>query len=202
VGARQRTHDRQPEASAAGLGHIGGAAGPRRQAGADDRPGVAPGNMGSGLGGLWARAGHEVMFSYSRSPEKLRELAAAAGRRGRSGSPGEAAAFADLVLLSVPWSQLDAALAEMGPAASALTGKVLLSTVNPVTEDLNHLEVGHTTSAAEVVAAGLPARGSSRASSRCSPPCCGVSGGISTEDSDPPSSSSATTPRPSAWWPG
>ncbi|HBB34590.1 MAG TPA: hypothetical protein DDZ80_13205 [Cyanobacteria bacterium UBA8803] len=42
---------------------------------------VGSGNMGGGLGKLWAKAGHEVVFSYSRNPDKLQQLAVAAGNQ-------------------------------------------------------------------------------------------------------------------------
>ena len=54
------------------------------------------GNLGSGLmggklGTLFARAGHEVVFSYARSREKLNRLARDAGGHARAGTPREAA---------------------------------------------------------------------------------------------------------------
>lgn len=41
---------------------------------------LGSGLMGGKLGTLFARAGHEVVFSYSRSNEKLEQLARNAGR--------------------------------------------------------------------------------------------------------------------------
>ena len=41
--------------------------------------------MGGKLGTIWARAGHEVVFSYARSEQKLAKLARdAKGRRERA----------------------------------------------------------------------------------------------------------------------
>ena len=37
------------------------------------------GNVGDALGELWAKAGHYVMFSFSRDPERLRILASQIG---------------------------------------------------------------------------------------------------------------------------
>jgi predicted dinucleotide-binding enzyme len=40
---------------------------------------IGSGKMGNGLGRLWARHGYHVMFSYSRNPERLPELAEEVG---------------------------------------------------------------------------------------------------------------------------
>lgn len=40
---------------------------------------IGPGGMGGGIGRLLARAGHDVIFSGSRNPEKLAHAAELAG---------------------------------------------------------------------------------------------------------------------------
>jgi predicted dinucleotide-binding enzyme len=52
---------------------------------------LGSGLMGGKLGTLFARAGHEVVFSYARSKEKLKRLARDAGGKARVGTPAEAA---------------------------------------------------------------------------------------------------------------
>src|SRR5207248_9312755 len=52
---------------------------------------LGSGLMGGKLGTIFARAGHDVVFSYSRSKEKLNRLAREAGKRARAGTPAEAA---------------------------------------------------------------------------------------------------------------
>jgi hypothetical protein len=47
--------------------------------------------MGAKLGTLFARAGHDVVFSYSRKRTKLETLARKAGTSARAGTPREAA---------------------------------------------------------------------------------------------------------------
>ena len=42
---------------------------------------LGSGLMGGKLGTLFARAGHEVVFSYARSKQKLERLARTAGRK-------------------------------------------------------------------------------------------------------------------------
>lgn len=59
---------------------------------------LGSGLMGGKLGTLFARAGHEVVFSYARSRDKLEALAKQAGGKARAGAPREAAENADAVL--------------------------------------------------------------------------------------------------------
>jgi 8-hydroxy-5-deazaflavin:NADPH oxidoreductase len=68
---------------------------------------LGSGLMGGKLGTLFARAGHEVVFSYSRSPRKLKRLAREAKAHARAGTPREAALQADVLLLAVHWSRLN-----------------------------------------------------------------------------------------------
>src|SRR4029450_13757829 len=103
------------------------------------------GKMGTGLGRLWAKHGHHVMFSYSRRPEKLENLVLEIGSHARSGTPREAVGFADVLFLAVPWGEVKDALS----AAGELNGKTLISCVNPFGP--RGLEVGLTTSAAEEI---------------------------------------------------
>ncbi|TMH35276.1 MAG: transmembrane reductase oxidoreductase, partial [Betaproteobacteria bacterium] len=52
---------------------------------------LGSGLMGGKLGTIFARAGHEVVFSYARSEKKLKRLARGAGGNARPGTPREAA---------------------------------------------------------------------------------------------------------------
>jgi 8-hydroxy-5-deazaflavin:NADPH oxidoreductase len=58
---------------------------------------LGSGLMGSKLGTIFARAGHDVVFSYSTSERKLKRLAREAGGHARAGPPREAALDADAV---------------------------------------------------------------------------------------------------------
>lgn len=88
---------------------------------------IGSGNVGSALGAVWVRAGHEVMFS-SRHIEHDEALAARLGAGARAGTPREAAAFGDVVVVSVPYG----ALPEIGKdLADVLAGKVVIDTCNP-----------------------------------------------------------------------
>jgi 8-hydroxy-5-deazaflavin:NADPH oxidoreductase len=59
---------------------------------------LGSGLMGGKLGTLFARAGHEVVFSYARSRKKLERLARDAGGKARAGTPRDAAEEADALL--------------------------------------------------------------------------------------------------------
>lgn len=110
---------------------------------------IGSGNMGGALGTLWAAAGHDVTFSYSRDPAKLERLARAVGGRARAGTPAEAAEGADVVLLATHFNRLDDVLAQAG---QALAGRVVVDCTNPMTDDDTELALGHTTSGGEQVA--------------------------------------------------
>src|SRR6266404_3716420 len=62
---------------------------------------LGSGLMGGTLGTLFARAGHEVVFSYSRSERRLKRLAREAQGKARAGTPADAAREADALLRAV-----------------------------------------------------------------------------------------------------
>lgn len=113
---------------------------------------LGSGLMGGKLGTVLGRAGHEVIFSYSRSREKLKRLARNAGRKARAGTPAEAAQDADALVLAVRWSQLADVLRQAGD----LSGKVVLSCALPMNADDTELVVAHTSSGLEELAKIIP----------------------------------------------
>jgi hypothetical protein len=116
---------------------------------------LGSGLMGGKLGTLFARAGHEVVFSYARSKEKLNRLARDAGGKARAGTPSEAAQGADALLLAVHWSKIDDVLNQSGD----LSGKVIVSCSLPMNASDTELVLGHTTSGAEALAKKVPRAG-------------------------------------------
>lgn len=94
--------------------------------------------MGSKLGTIFARAGHDVIFSYSHDPAKLEKLARGAGNGAQAASPREAAEKADALLLAVHWSRVDDVLGQAG----GLPGKLLITCSLPMSKDDSHLVVG------------------------------------------------------------
>src|SRR5678816_891181 len=110
---------------------------------------LGSGLMGGKLGALFARAGHEVVFSYARSARKLKRLAREAGDRAEAGTPAEAVRKADAVLLAVHWSRLSDVLRQAGH----LSGKVLVTCSLPMNKNDTALVLGRTRSGAEALAA-------------------------------------------------
>ncbi len=113
---------------------------------------LGSGLMGGKLGTLFARAGHQVVFSYARSQQKLRKLARDAGGNARTGTPQEAAREADALLLAVHWSKIDDVLNQAGD----LSGKVIVTCSLPMNDDSTELVVAHTSSGAEELAKMIP----------------------------------------------
>jgi len=89
---------------------------------------IGSGRIGSTFGGLWVKAGHEVMFS-DRDPEAVKRAMDGLGMRARSGSVAEAAAFGDAILIAVPYGALPAIRDQVG---DLLKGKVVIDPNNPV----------------------------------------------------------------------
>nr|WP_244479952.1 NAD(P)-binding domain-containing protein [Methylobacterium sp. Leaf94] len=87
---------------------------------------IGAGNIGGTLGGLWARAGHPVMLS-SRHPEDLKGLVDGLGPKARAGTPAEAIAFGDVVLVAVPYKAYPQIAQDHG---AALKGKIVIDAGN------------------------------------------------------------------------
>jgi len=113
---------------------------------------LGSGLMGAKLGTIWARAGHEVVFSYARSEQKLKKLARDAKGKAQAGTPREAAQLADALLLAVHWSRVDDVLKQAGD----VSGKVIVSCSLPMNADDTGLVIAHTSSGAEELAKRVP----------------------------------------------
>ena len=109
---------------------------------------LGAGNMTNALGKRFVAKGHKLVISYSRDRAKLEKAATDIGGGTRAASPGEAAAFGDVVLLATGWDGAAAAI----EAAGSLEGKVVWSIVNPLKPDYSGLQVGTTTSGSEELA--------------------------------------------------
>jgi hypothetical protein len=89
---------------------------------------VGSGKLGGTVGGLFAKAGHQVLFS-SRHPDELKGLVEGLGANARAGTVAEAVAFGEAILLAVPY----AALPQVGrDNAAGLKGKVVMDACNPI----------------------------------------------------------------------
>src|ERR1700731_5048654 len=88
---------------------------------------IGAGKVGGGLGRLWVRAGHQVLFS-SRHPKRLRVLVEEAGLGAYLGDVRDAALFGDVILFSPNFWGVADALAAAGP----LKGRTVIDVTNPV----------------------------------------------------------------------
>src|SRR5438034_10200381 len=113
---------------------------------------LGAGLMGGKLGTIFARAGHDVVFSYAHSERKLKRLAREAQGRARAGTPREAVLDADAVLLAVHWSRVNDVLKQAGD----LSGKVIVSCSLPMNADDTGLVIAHTSSGAEELTKRVP----------------------------------------------
>ena len=113
---------------------------------------LGSGLMGAKLGTIWARAGHDMIFSYARSEQKLKKLAREAQGNTRAGTPGDAARDADALLLAVHWSRVDDVLKQAGD----VSGKVIVTCSLPMNADDTDLVIAHTSSGAEELAKKVP----------------------------------------------
>lgn len=99
------------------------------------------GNIGFGLAMRWAKGGDEVTIG-SRGLEKAEEAAAKASERSgqpiRGAANPEAAAWADVVVLSVPY---EAQRPTLESVAGAVQGKLVISAVNPMNPEALHVAV-------------------------------------------------------------
>jgi predicted dinucleotide-binding enzyme len=114
---------------------------------------IGAGNVGGTLGTAWAqKGGHEIFFGV-RNPtsDQTQAVVRRLDGKARAGTPAQAAAFAEFIVLTAPWNAAEAAIRSMGD----LKGKILLDAINPVAmgPDGLTLEIGHNISAGEKVQA-------------------------------------------------
>ncbi|BAL91026.1 putative F420-dependent NADP oxidoreductase [Actinoplanes missouriensis 431] len=103
---------------------------------------IGSGNIGSTVARLAVAAGHDVVLSNSRGPSTLASLVAELGPRARAATVAEAAAAADIVVVTVPLK------AYRDIPAAPLAGKILIDTNNYYPErdgEFPDLENGSTT---------------------------------------------------------
>jgi len=108
---------------------------------------LGTGAVGRALSSGWVEAGHRVTLG-SRHPERPRSPLAAPVTDIAS-----AAASAPVVVYAAPWS----AAPELLPQVGSLDGQLLIDVTNPLTPGLDSLDPRAKPSAAEWLAAQLPA---------------------------------------------
>ena len=87
---------------------------------------VGAGMIGSTVAKLWVDAGHDVRVA-SRHPDQLKSLIIRLGAHASAGTPEEAAAFGDVVMLTVPLKAVPDLAHHLAPL---LKGKIVLDTGN------------------------------------------------------------------------
>ena len=85
---------------------------------------IGAGNIGSTLARLAVEQGHDVMISNSRRPETLAGLVSHLGERATAGTAARAAAFGDVVVVTIPLKNY-----RKVPAAE-LANKIIIDTNN------------------------------------------------------------------------
>jgi predicted dinucleotide-binding enzyme len=108
---------------------------------------IGAGNVGATLGTAWGQRGHQINYGVPKpESEKYASL------DGTVTTNQQATQGADVVVLCTPWQATQQALNDCGD----LVDKVLVDCTNPLSPDVASLEVGHTTSGGEHVAAWAP----------------------------------------------
>lgn len=87
---------------------------------------IGAGMIGSTVAKLWVDAGHDVRLA-TRHPEELGTLVARLGTRASAGKPADAAAFGDVVMLTVPLKAIPDLARDLAPL---LAGKIVIDTGN------------------------------------------------------------------------
>ena len=85
---------------------------------------IGSGHIGSQLARLLVARGHDVVMSNSRDPQTLSGLIAELGPQARAASPAEAAAAAEIAVVTIPLKAIDSVPVE------PLAGKVVIDTNN------------------------------------------------------------------------
>ncbi len=108
---------------------------------------IGTGKIGSNLARLFAKAGHEVIISYSRSEEKLNALANELGKNAKIGTISQAVQDTNVTILSIRFSVFDEVIKLMGNVSD----KIIIDTNNPY-----DISLPKNISAAEEVLRRLP----------------------------------------------
>ena len=97
---------------------------------------IGKGNVGTALGNGLRRSGHEVRYGHRDPTEPV----------------GDAAKWAEAILIAVPFGSVKDTVRELGHLAE---GKTVIDATNPLTPEME-LAIGYTTSAAEELQKMLP----------------------------------------------
>jgi predicted dinucleotide-binding enzyme len=105
---------------------------------------IGAGMIGGTLAHLLAPVGHEVAVSNRRGPESLQSMLAELGPTAHAMTVEEAARWADIVILAVPWRSPEAL-----PSPEAVAGKIVVDAMNPYRAWGGTYDLGDSTSSEE-----------------------------------------------------
>ncbi|HTM26962.1 MAG TPA: NADPH-dependent F420 reductase [Vicinamibacterales bacterium] len=105
---------------------------------------IGAGMIGSTTARLFVEAGHEVAVSNSRGPASLASLVKTLGPKARAMTGADAAQWADIVLLAIPWRTPEAL-----PPAETVAGKIVVDAMNPYMRDGTIADLGTSSSSEE-----------------------------------------------------
>ncbi|MGV8848124.1 MAG: NADPH-dependent F420 reductase [Propionibacteriaceae bacterium] len=113
---------------------------------------IGSGHIGSQLARLAVAQGYDVVMSNSRGPETLADLVTELGPHARAATPAEAAAAADLAVVTTPLAAIGAIPVE------PLAGKVVIDTNNYYDDRDGHIAEleDESTTVSELLARHLP----------------------------------------------
>ncbi|HEY0119200.1 MAG TPA: NADPH-dependent F420 reductase [Cellulomonas sp.] len=113
---------------------------------------IGSGHIGSQLARLAVAHGYDVVVSNSRGPETLAALVAELGPHARAATPADAAAAADLAVVTIPLRAVDTVPVE------PLAGKVVVDTNNYYPQRDGHIDEldQETTTVSELLQRHLP----------------------------------------------
>jgi predicted dinucleotide-binding enzyme len=105
---------------------------------------VGAGMIGATMARLFVKAGHEVAISNSRGPESLAPLISELGAQAQAMTGADAARWAEVVVLAVPFRTPGAL-----PPPDAVAAKIVIDAMNPYADDGGMIDLGATTSSEE-----------------------------------------------------
>jgi len=112
---------------------------------------IGAGGIGQAFAAQVVKAGYEVIVSNSRGPESLADIVKQLGPRAKAGTRQDAAQ-ADVVVLSVNWPHVPAALSDL----PAWNGRILIDATNPVLQPGFRLAELNGSTSSEIVASLAP----------------------------------------------
>ncbi len=112
---------------------------------------IGVGNVGGTLARKWGSKQHSILLGV-RDENHPGAKSLVSEIRAKIASPAQAASQAEVVCLTTPWSNTEAAVKSLGD----LSGKVLIDCTNPLKGDLSGLTHGFDTSGGEMVAQWAP----------------------------------------------